>query len=178
MVAWVALVVLEGFCVWWLIKVARSGAHEVPIALGFMVYIYACLHVFGHFPPEFGDWESPIALKVVGIALLVLAGAVFGWCMQLMKTLGAAEANWEDTRELVEVGPFGLVRHPVYASAAAAALGVALCRLTPFSIALGAVAIILFYLGARFEDGYNSDKFGEVYDGYRQRTKLMVPLVL
>ncbi len=179
LLVWLALVLFEGLCMLWLVKVIRLRmTHEVPIALGFAVYIYECFHVFGNFPPDVVELGGDPIVEGVGIGLLIASSLVFAWCGRLMKTAGQATDAWEDTTRMVQRGPFRLIRHPVYASAALAALAMAIIRLTAFGIGLGAAAILLFSWGAYLEDGVNREKFGEVYDEYRQRTKLMIPFVM
>ena len=176
---WLALVLFEGLCVLWLVKVIRAGmSHEVPIALGFAVYVYECFHVFGQFPPNVVELGGDPIVEGVGIGLLIASSLVFAWCGRLMKTAGQATDAWENTTRLVQTGPFRLVRHPVYASAALAAFAMTIIRLTPFGVGLFAAAMLLFLWGAYLEDGVNREKFGVVYDEYRRRTKLMIPFVL
>ncbi len=177
--AWLVLVLFEVLCLLWLVKVIRVGMTcEVPIALGFAVYVYECFHVFGHFPPNVVELGGDPIVEGAGIGLLILSSLIFAWCGRLMKTVGEAKDGWEDTTRLVQTGPFRLIRHPVYASAALAAIAMAIIRLTPFGIGLCATAILLFLWGAYLEDGVNREKFGEVYDKYRRGTKLMIPFVL
>lgn len=81
--------------------------------------------------------------------------------------------------DLVTTGPYRLVRHPIYLGLALLAMGEAL--------AFGswvAVMIVLFGVVPTFawralaEEKLLSRTFGERYEIYRQRTKLIIPHLL
>ncbi len=81
-----------------------------------------------------------------------------------------------DGHELVQSGPFRILRHPSYSSLGLIALGTALS--TRSSAAL--VAALLVWLpaaGARIarEETFLSERFGAAYDEYARRTWRLVP---
>jgi len=173
-----ALLLLEALCAVWAVMVYRSGKkHETPAAIGFGLYIYECFHVFGRFFPTVPTWRPPLPLMAAGFLLVLGATALFAWCFWLMKTVGQAENNWENTKNLITIGPYSLVRHPMYGAASLAAAGVALVRITPVGLLLAVSVATLFAWSALMEDDVVAEKFGDAYKVYRRNTKLIFPFL-
>lgn len=80
--------------------------------------------------------------------------------------------------ELVRTGPYGVVRHPIYASILAVLLST-LLLLTPWQWM--AISLTLFVAGTEIrvhvEDGLLASRFGKGFEDYRQRVRAYVPLV-
>jgi protein-S-isoprenylcysteine O-methyltransferase Ste14 len=84
---------------------------------------------------------------------------------------------WED-HELVRTGPYGVVRHPIYAAL--------FCELIATIVLLTAwpwwvLAIALFLAGTeirvRTEDALLASRFGAGFEDYRRRVRAYVPMV-
>ena len=80
--------------------------------------------------------------------------------------------------ELVRTGPYGLVRHPIYASLLAMLL-VVIVLLTPWKRAL--LALALFVIGTeirvRTEDRLLASRFRAEFATYKQRVPAYIPFV-
>jgi protein-S-isoprenylcysteine O-methyltransferase Ste14 len=80
--------------------------------------------------------------------------------------------------ELVCTGPYGVVRHPIYASILAVLLST-LLLLTPWQWM--AVSLALFVAGTEIrvhvEDGLLASRFGKEFDEYRRQVRAYVPFV-
>jgi protein-S-isoprenylcysteine O-methyltransferase Ste14 len=87
--------------------------------------------------------------------------------------------NAGESTGLVTTGPYRLVRHPIYLGLALYAVGEALAfgSWPALAIALGGI-VPTFAWRARAEETLLGLTFGERYDAYRQRTKLIVPYLL
>lgn len=108
----------------------------------------------------------------------VMTGIGFGFAIWARVHLGA---NWSATvtvkqgHELIQSGPYALVRHPIYTGLLTAMIGTV--------IALGewrgvaAVLIVLWALGRKLalEERWMREVFGEVYDDYAARVPALVP---
>lgn len=114
--------------------------------------------------------EVPVAVRVVGVLLLVaglaLAGAGY-------RSLGGSHSPGTTPitgARLVSTGVYGYLRHPIYAGWCLGAFGVALI----FGSLLGvgvAVALVVFYdLRTREEEKFLMAEYPD-YGAYRQRVK-------
>jgi protein-S-isoprenylcysteine O-methyltransferase Ste14 len=116
---------------------------------------------------------------VVGWSLTIPLVAGFVICWWARMHLGAM---WSGTvtrkvdHHVVDTGPYGLVRHPIYtglilsAFAQAGILNEARGYLGGMLITLG------FFIKARLEEKFLRQELGpETYDGYRRRVPMLIP---
>lgn len=85
-------------------------------------------------------------------------------------------AGLYEDHQLVQSGPYGMVRHPIYASLLAILLST-LLLLTPWKWV--AVSLVLFVAGTeirvRTEDGLLASRFGPAFEEYRRRAPAYIP---
>jgi protein-S-isoprenylcysteine O-methyltransferase len=111
--------------------------------------------------------------------VLVLAG--LGFAIWARVVLGH---NWSglvmmvrDGHQLVQDGPYAIVRHPIYTGMLAALLGTALTlgTLASWMAVMSGLAGIL--LRVDVEERLMASEFGAAHAGYRQRTRKLIPFV-
>ncbi len=87
-------------------------------------------------------------------------------------------AGLYEDHELVQTGPYGLVRHPIYASLLAILMST-LLLLTPWQWM--AVSLVFFIAGTeirvRTEDKLLASRFGPRFEQYRRKVRAYVPFV-
>jgi protein-S-isoprenylcysteine O-methyltransferase Ste14 len=76
--------------------------------------------------------------------------------------------------QLVDTGPFRLVRHPVYGGIAIAALAWGIFTASPVSIGLALLLLAFFRLKSAREEAWLDEAYPG-YGAYRARTKRMLP---
>ena len=155
-----------------------EALHRVPTGIGgVMLYIGAVEHM------ELwrgGDVGSPIwvlppaaAWALTGVAA---AGFAFTWWARL--TLGDLWSSGVARKQghvVIETGPYGLVRHPIYTGLIAAAFALALQTGMLVSLVGAALMAFGFWLKAGFEERLLSQKLGPAYADYRRRTPMLAP---
>ena len=111
--------------------------------------------------------------------MLTVAGMLFSVWARL--TLGR---NWSGTvtikqdHELIQRGPYRIVRHPIYTGMLLAMLGtafiygIARCFLGVPIVGLG------FWLKVQIEEQFMVRQFGEQYVRYRQEVRALIPYIL
>jgi protein-S-isoprenylcysteine O-methyltransferase Ste14 len=135
---------------------------------------YAVLWVGGlRHAPVLAAWRLALA-----VLFLVLA-SVLAWTST--RSLGRYlrfEAAVDADHQLIRSGPYGVVRHPIYASMLCLFLGIAAIATTPLAFA---VALALFIAGTevrvRIEDKLLADRFGEQFRDYQRSTPAYIPLI-
>jgi protein-S-isoprenylcysteine O-methyltransferase Ste14 len=137
---------------------------------GYMVMILYALHLGA---ATVSPWRIAFAILFFAIASLL------SWTSA--RTLGRFlrfEAALDDDHQLIRRGPYGVVRHPIYASMLCMFLGMAALLATPGSFI---VALALFVTGTeirvRIEDKLLAEKFGAEFAEYRRTTPAYVPLL-
>lgn len=139
-----------------------SGRGGVWVAAQFL--LMAAILVLGAFPPIWPDW-----VRIAGFPV-ILVGIGFGvWAG---RTLGSALTPYplpSDDATLVERGPYGVVRHPIYVAGLLVFLGYGFLASVP---ATGAVALLalLWHFKAGVEERHLSERFPG-YADYRRRVR-------
>jgi protein-S-isoprenylcysteine O-methyltransferase Ste14 len=154
----------------------RSITSRRPTAIGLTLEVVAIAIAFAlHFPLSVPRTPLRIALSV----LFGAAAAVLAWTSvtHLGRQFRITAGLYED-HELVTTGPYGIVRHPIYASLLAMLL-CTLALLTP--IRWAALSLAIFAAGTeirvRTEDGLLAARFGERFNRYRGSVSAYLPFV-
>jgi protein-S-isoprenylcysteine O-methyltransferase Ste14 len=126
--------------------------------------------------PQAVLWTSPreIAWAMAG---LVVLGLGFTWAarLHLGPLWSSTSAPTEDHR-IVETGPYGIVRHPVYAGLLLAVFAMAIERGRLEAIAGALVLIAAISLRAKLEERFLRRDLGdEPYTSYRRRVPMLIP---
>jgi len=122
-------------------------------------------------------WRTPDALAWALLALVV-AGLCFTWAARLhLGPLWSSTASPTEDHRIVETGPYGIVRHPVYAGLLLAALATAAERGRIEAIVGALLLIVGVSLRARLEERLLArDVSAEAYAAYRARVPMLAPL--
>ena len=112
-----------------------------------------------------------------GTLALEAAGFAFCWWARLHL---AGNWSWEVTRKddhkIVDTGPYGFVRHPIYVGLIVAALATALLIGKATSLLAVALIALGFWLKARLEERFLTAELGEqAYAEYARRIGMLLP---
>ena len=116
---------------------------------------------------------------VFGGAILTVAGMLFSVWARL--TLGR---NWSGTvtikqdHELIQRGPYRIVRHPIYTGMLLAMLGTAFIFGTARCFVGVPIVGLAFWLKVQIEEQFMVQQFGAQYANYRQQVRALSPFVL
>ncbi len=109
-----------------------------------------------------------------------LCATGMGFCFWARRTLGG---NWSGTvtlkkdHELIQSGPYGFSRHPMYTGILTGLLGAAL-TVGQVGNFLGVVLLTFAMIRKMgMEEAYMADHFGRLYLDYSRRVKRLVPFV-
>jgi protein-S-isoprenylcysteine O-methyltransferase Ste14 len=121
-----------------------------------------------------GPRALPPSAAAVGVACVMLGATLHVWAR---RAIGAAWAAAADPADLVEVGPYRIVRHPLYLGLAAMAIGTVLVRPSLATLAggIGFAASLVLKIAA--EERALARAFGARWDDYRARVPCFVPRI-
>jgi protein-S-isoprenylcysteine O-methyltransferase Ste14 len=122
-------------------------------------------------PPDGMVGAIGAALAVAGVGFAVWARVVLGhnWSGLVMMV--------REGHQLVQTGPYAIVRHPIYTGMFAAILGAALTLGTLASWIAVASGLFGILLRVDVEERLMASEFGAAHADYRARTRKLVPLV-
>jgi protein-S-isoprenylcysteine O-methyltransferase Ste14 len=152
----------------------ESLRYRLPILVGAILFMPGTGKLLGEAPLwQFGN------LGIYVMACLTLGGIAFTWWARIH--LGRFWSNaitHKEGHRVIDTGPYGLVRHPIYTGLIAGMLvtGVAIGTVTAI---LGAVLISLgMWQKARMEEVFLSAELGaEEYGSYRRRVPMLIPFL-
>jgi protein-S-isoprenylcysteine O-methyltransferase Ste14 len=152
----------------------ESLTYRIPILAGGVLFTPWASRVSGAQPLwQFGD------LGVYMLAALTLAGISFTWLARIH--LGRFWSNAITRKEghrVIDTGPYGLVRHPIYTGLITGMLATGVAVGTAPAI-LGALLISLgMWRKARIEEGFLTVELGaDAYGRYCRRVPMLVPFL-
>ena len=122
-------------------------------------------------------WRSPAALAW-GLAAVVFAGLLFTWWARIhLGRLWSSSVTRKAGHHVVDTGPYGIVRHPIYSGIILASVATAAMRGTALAWLGMCVMTAGWVVKARMEEEFLREQLGaETYAEYARRVPMIVPL--
>jgi protein-S-isoprenylcysteine O-methyltransferase Ste14 len=164
----------------------RSGEvlYRILTLCGFILLLAPLLRrVSGHFevvnwPGVLGTkfWTPPLTVGWAMVGVTTVAFLFAWWARIYLGRLWSGSITRKEGHNVVDTGPYGIVRHPIYTGIIAAAIATAVAIGVLHAI-LGALFLIVgYWLKARLEEQFLRAELGaETYDAYRRRVPMLVP---
>jgi protein-S-isoprenylcysteine O-methyltransferase Ste14 len=173
------------FGVTWLVSAAFTNRtvrrQSAGVRLAYMVpLVVGCWLMFAigphHFLPQ-RFVPATDTTQAVGFALTVLGLGFAIWARFHLGRMWSGSVTLKEGHRLVQSGPYGLVRHPIYTGLVTAWIGRAVSAGTVRALVGLALAVGSIVYKLSFEDRLMAENFGEEHADYRRRVKRLVPFV-
>lgn len=171
---------------WWLAAAWASRAEskagiaaQLPYRL---ITMAGFILLFGfdtnHYHGPLRFWTLPTSAGWAMVWLCLIGFAFAWWARIHLGRLWSAFVTRKVDHRIIDSGPYGIVRHPIYTGIILAALAMAIVKGTAYGLA-GAVLVALgFWVKARLEEGFLREQLGaETYNSYCHRVPMLVPFV-
>jgi protein-S-isoprenylcysteine O-methyltransferase Ste14 len=132
-------------------------------------------------------WPAALDVKIwpdapwqadLGVAGAYVGCLLASWARLTIAGNYSTDIVTSQGHRLVTKGPYGLMRHPIYAGLLVAIASSALTPATPAKL-IGLGFATIFVLWRAFtEDGLLERRFGAEFDAYRNRVRALVPHIL
>jgi protein-S-isoprenylcysteine O-methyltransferase Ste14 len=119
--------------------------------------------------------------SVLGLVIYMLGMSFLFWARRTLgKNWGIStslQAKLHDDHELIQSGPYALVRHPIYFGAWVFMLGLLLLYPMWVILILAISMVASFSMRAQREEIVLEERFGNAWVEYRKRTKRIIPFI-
>jgi protein-S-isoprenylcysteine O-methyltransferase Ste14 len=174
--------------IWWIAWMAaavwsdRSVKHpgtrhqilyRIFIAVGVALLFGMYRHALG---TEVTLWRTPGTVAWLLVAL-TLFGLLFTWWARIhLGRLWSSNVARKADHHVVDTGPYGLVRHPIYTGIIIASSATAAMRGTLGAWLGFCLMTYGWYIKARMEEGFLREQLGaEEYGSYARRVPMLIP---
>ena len=117
-------------------------------------------------------------LQIISWLLLISSTIMVVHGFYLLKVVGKPNQGIENTTQLVIVGAYKYVRHPLYSSLLFLAWGAFFKQVSLLSGILVLAASLFLIVTARVEEREDLEKFGADYANYMKKTTMFIPFIL
>ena len=173
-----------GFIVSWWVAAAWSQRPEkqagVRAELGYRLVLFAGVILFS-IPAR--RYHGPLRLWHVTYAeawicgALIFLGFSFAWWARIH--LGRLWSGWitrKPDHQVIDTGPYAIVRHPIYTGLFLAIFATAAVKGTVLGLAGAALLTAGFWMKARLEENWLRKELAPgAYDAYRRRVPMLLP---
>jgi protein-S-isoprenylcysteine O-methyltransferase Ste14 len=157
---------------------AQSSASTIMhLALMTLAFNLLFNHKVAYWPLALRFLPDGRAVEYSGLALTVV-GAAFAACARLwIGSNWSAVVTIKQQHQLIQSGPYAIVRHPIYSGFLLAMVGTAIAFGEVRGLVAVAVAFFGWYQKIRLEEAFMSEQFGEEYLSYKRRVKALIPFL-
>jgi len=173
-------------CLYWILSALRMKAmksraswgwrlsYMLPLVLGLTLLFNSRAH-YSWLGTRFAPDTTALALSGV---VLTVAGVAFAmWSRFVLGENWSSAVSIRKNHELIRIGPYRTVRHPIYTGMLMGLLGTALI----VGEVRGLLALVIlwlgFYLKARMEEAVLTREFGAKFEAHAQHTGMFLPRV-
>lgn len=127
--------------------------------------------LLGRFLPE------GMLLRVIGIAILVFGLGFAIWARIHLGRYWSARISLVQNHQLIQTGPYRLVRNPIYFGALVAVVGTAIVVGEIRAIIAFPLTLAAFLLKISQEEKWLRERFGLQFIEYQRKVKSLIPFV-
>jgi protein-S-isoprenylcysteine O-methyltransferase Ste14 len=121
-------------------------------------------------------WHVGYAAAWVCAAALVVGFGFCWWARVHLGRLWSGQITRKADHHVVDTGPYGIVRHPIYTGILLAVLATMIAKGTILGIAGAVLLATGLWMKARLEEAWLRSELGaEAYDSYRRRVPMLLP---
>lgn len=149
---------------WWLI-----GSIWMSVAIGFWVAFLV---------PDTAITSGRTALFITGLVLMLAGMALRWYSIRVLGTSFTLEVSTRPGQEVVQSGPYRLMRHPSYTGGLLTVMGVLVCCVNWASLAALILAVAGYAYRIKVEERALATDLGSPYRDYMRRTKRLIPFLI
>lgn len=133
---------------------------------------------FGHSWLRENFVEHTDTVGLIGLTLAALGAGIALWSRILLGKNWSIAVQQKEDHELIQHGPYRLVRHPIYSGLLLLFTGHAIIVGDYRGILAVLIVFISFWFKLKKEETVLTQAFGARYENYKKETQALVPFIL
>ncbi|MCB0746157.1 MAG: isoprenylcysteine carboxylmethyltransferase family protein [Ignavibacteriae bacterium] len=117
-------------------------------------------------------------VEFIGLAVCIFGAFIAIWSRQLIGKNWSLAVQLKEDHELIQKGPYSLVRHPIYSGLILLFLGNAVMVGDWRGLIAVAIVFASFLYKSRKEENWLIAQFGTKYKNYKKNTDMFIPGIL
>jgi protein-S-isoprenylcysteine O-methyltransferase Ste14 len=173
-----------GWAAYWLVAARHSAAnrrieswrtgfsYRIPLLFGIVLLAFsrrAGTAIGYHL------WPSTALTVAAGIFLIATGLSIAVWARRHLGKYWSGRITLKVDHRLIQSGPYGWVRHPIYSGLLLALLGTAITIGTLQSCVGVAIIYVAVLRKIALEEQWMAAQFGNEYEVYRRRVNALIP---
>lgn len=158
----------------------EDGGRVLALRLAAIIPLFLVI-ILNIFFPEWIGWSKinfPNWLRITGLTLALISVLWLWWVFYTLGRNASETALPEESQELITTGPYGWVRHPLYAGGLLFVFSIGLTFEDWVILAFALVGFLAFrFLVIPTEEERLEAVFGEDYVSYQRRTGTLLPWI-
>src|SRR5262245_25990515 len=180
---------IAAWIVWWVLWMSAAAwsdrAVKRPPLRSHILYrvlpVLGGALLLGRFGGQSGELTLWRTSDLVSWAMVAVAMAGFGctcWARVHLGRLWSSSVSRKADHRIIDSGPYGIVRHPIYTGIIIASAATAVQRGTARAWLGMGLMTLGWYIKARLEERFLRDELGaEAYQAYMRRVPMLVPFM-
>jgi protein-S-isoprenylcysteine O-methyltransferase Ste14 len=118
-----------------------------------------------------------VGVDLIGVAILILGLGFTVWARQHLGRHWSARIVLAEGHQLIQTGPYHLVRHPIYFGGLVAVVGTAIVVGEVRGVLAIVLVLIAFLRKISLEERWLRERFGLAYIEYQKNVKALIPFI-
>jgi len=183
----VACVVWVVFILYWAVSARRSPSpterrEALSSRLVYLSLLGVGISLLAFDPPFYGPllWRfipEELGASLIGLAILLLGTGLAVWARQHLGQYWSARIALEEGHQLIQTGPYHLVRHPIYLGGLVGVMGTAIVMGEVRGLLSAVFVLAVVVLKIKTEEAFLGERFGSAYRQYQKQVKALIPFV-
>jgi protein-S-isoprenylcysteine O-methyltransferase Ste14 len=123
-------------------------------------------------------YARTVPVEIAGISVCASGVAIAIWARRTLGKNWSGSPTVKEDHELIQAGPYRLVRHPIYTGILLMVAGTGLCYGKVREAFLFLFIFVMFWIRLKIEESFMCQQFPEAYPEYRNSTKALIPYFL
>jgi protein-S-isoprenylcysteine O-methyltransferase Ste14 len=123
-------------------------------------------------------WHRTLLFAVLSVGIVLIGLLVLIWARRTLGSSWSATVETKEKQEIVQIGPYRYIRHPMYTGFLTMVLGSTIAYGHLLGVLILAVFIAGFCVKATQEESILKRTIGHTYEEYWHRTKAFIPFII